>query len=236
MTAADANDKLLMNAMDFHKELSLDCSVSEEKKGLLKVLFMTSSSQQPPSPTIPFLWSSSANESQLSSPEALQDAFLKKLSRACSTQKATLVHALPSKPVTSPTLVVLDWTRASLDSSSATQDFVQKLLKESPSADIYWIPLAPSFSETLDIQLVLQKRQQQQLPTSNSTWKYFNVPYSKRPLFQKYVFFNEALFMALLPMAIILLISYFGVRLLSGIQSPTQFDSNPSSSSSSRRQ
>jgi hypothetical protein len=46
----------------------------------------------------------------------------------------------------------------------------------------------------------------------------------KKSLFQTYVFFNTATFLALLTVGILLIILFFGIKILAGIQSPTKFE------------
>ncbi|KAI8929189.1 BIG/ATPase V1 complex, subunit S1 [Entophlyctis helioformis] len=64
---------------------------------------------------------------------------------------------------------------------------------------------------------ILNKRAQ---PSSSN----LTIPYSKRSIFQKYVFFNDAIFMGITSTVILVVILVFGVRLLSGLQAPTRFD------------
>ncbi|KAI8907992.1 hypothetical protein EDD86DRAFT_247942 [Gorgonomyces haynaldii] len=51
-----------------------------------------------------------------------------------------------------------------------------------------------------------------------------DVPYSKRPIFEKYVFYNPALLMAIFGTFIVLGVLVFSVNMLSGLQTPTRFD------------
>lgn len=60
--------------------------------------------------------------------------------------------------------------------------------------------------------LTLQKRQEE-IPLRQ-----------KKSLFQTYVFFNTATFLAFLTVGILLIILFFGIRILAGIQSPTRFE------------
>jgi hypothetical protein len=64
---------------------------------------------------------------------------------------------------------------------------------------------------------MLNKRQA--TPVANAS-----LPYSTRPIFQKYVFFNTAVFLGLGTMLLVLLITYYGLRILAGIQSPSKFE------------
>lgn len=59
--------------------------------------------------------------------------------------------------------------------------------------------------------LTLQKRQE--IPVGQ-----------KKSLFQTYVFFNTATFLAFLTVGILLIILYFGINILASIQSPTKFE------------
>ncbi|KAJ3042016.1 hypothetical protein HDV00_008308 [Rhizophlyctis rosea] len=52
------------------------------------------------------------------------------------------------------------------------------------------------------------------------------TPYSKRSVFQKYVFFNSALFMCIGAIAPIIIIGLIGVKMLTTLQTPDRFD-NP---------
>jgi hypothetical protein len=46
----------------------------------------------------------------------------------------------------------------------------------------------------------------------------------KKSIFQTYVFFNTATYLAFLTVGILLIILFFGVQILAGIQSPTKFE------------
>lgn len=50
------------------------------------------------------------------------------------------------------------------------------------------------------------------------------IPYSKRSLFQKYVFFSPAVFMGIFSSLIVLGIALIGVSALTSLQTPTRFD------------
>lgn len=50
------------------------------------------------------------------------------------------------------------------------------------------------------------------------------IPYSKRSVFRKYVFFSPALFMGIFSMIILSIVAFIGVQILFGLQSPTRFD------------
>lgn len=50
------------------------------------------------------------------------------------------------------------------------------------------------------------------------------LPFSKRTLFQKYTFFNKAVFMGIFTMFLALLISYYGVMMIYGLQTPDKFE------------
>jgi hypothetical protein len=51
-----------------------------------------------------------------------------------------------------------------------------------------------------------------------------DIPYSKKPIFQRYIFFNNAVYLGLLTMSILAFITVAGVSILSGIQSPSRFE------------
>ncbi|KNC96985.1 uncharacterized protein SPPG_07802 [Spizellomyces punctatus DAOM BR117] len=50
------------------------------------------------------------------------------------------------------------------------------------------------------------------------------LPWSKRPIFQKYVFFNQGLFMCIFAMVPLVIIGLLGVRIISSIQTPTRYE------------
>ncbi|KAI8920810.1 hypothetical protein DFJ77DRAFT_447408 [Powellomyces hirtus] len=50
------------------------------------------------------------------------------------------------------------------------------------------------------------------------------LPYSKRPIFQKYVFFSPGLFMCIFAMLPLVIVALLGVRILMTIQTPTRFE------------
>ncbi|KAL5039164.1 hypothetical protein BDEG_27255 [Batrachochytrium dendrobatidis JEL423] len=51
-----------------------------------------------------------------------------------------------------------------------------------------------------------------------------SIPYSQRPIFQRYVFFNPALFMGIFVSLILLAIVLCGVRILTSLSTPTRFE------------
>lgn len=55
---------------------------------------------------------------------------------------------------------------------------------------------------------------------------YLQIPYSKRTIFQKYVFLNPGLFMGIFTSLLLVLIAYYGISNLVGLQTPTRFESN----------
>jgi hypothetical protein len=66
---------------------------------------------------------------------------------------------------------------------------------------------------------MLAKRQSYSALAAN-----MSVPYSKRPIFGKYIFMNNAVYMGFFTMLILLVIFILGIQILSGIQSPTKFE------------
>ncbi|KAI9098072.1 hypothetical protein DFS34DRAFT_96893 [Phlyctochytrium arcticum] len=65
----------------------------------------------------------------------------------------------------------------------------------------------------------LYTRAEKLLPRANST-----LPWSKRSIFQKYVFFTPGLFMTLFAIAPVIIIALLGVTILSGVQSPNKIE------------
>ncbi|KAJ3296192.1 hypothetical protein HK104_001880 [Borealophlyctis nickersoniae] len=59
---------------------------------------------------------------------------------------------------------------------------------------------------------------------SGSAQQIFTDPYSKRSLFQKYVFFSDGLFMCIASTIPLVIIGIIGVRVLMSVQSPTRFE------------
>ncbi|KAI8894237.1 hypothetical protein BC833DRAFT_605645 [Globomyces pollinis-pini] len=50
------------------------------------------------------------------------------------------------------------------------------------------------------------------------------IPYSKRSLFQKYTFFSTSVYLGLVSMFFVLVILYFGLQILTSLQTPTRFE------------
>merc|ERR1719468_148123 len=50
-----------------------------------------------------------------------------------------------------------------------------------------------------------------------------SIPFSKRSIFQKYVFFNAPIFMGIFSMFFVVLIALIGVQMIASLQTPTKF-------------
>ncbi|KAI8815938.1 uncharacterized protein EV422DRAFT_510180 [Fimicolochytrium jonesii] len=76
--------------------------------------------------------------------------------------------------------------------------------------------------------LSLQRRSATQpahpLLSARAATNWTAIPYSKRPIFQKYVFFSPGLFMCITAMIPIVVVALLGVRILMSIQTPSRFE------------
>ncbi|KAH6563246.1 hypothetical protein BASA81_017191 [Batrachochytrium salamandrivorans] len=153
--------------------------------------------------------------------DAIKDAIMKK----CAGKVNVIsLGAAPLEKSDSATqaVILVDLNSLSVSSSQDRYDAIQRddtLLKKSLDQIVQVFPDIVVFLASSNIPLTshLMKRDQ---PVASDP----RIPYSQRSIFQKYIFFNPALFMGIFVGLLLLIIILVGVRTLQSLQTPTRFE------------